>query len=545
MNEEILTLEEIKTHKLIDRRGLNHDVVDTLKDSQHINPNTFELTNNFEDGFHLLDDMFENKTQTLIYVVDGKIKDAYKLEKIEVSEKKDVFLTLPEVIKKVDVEKTTKVFDPNVEMLTPEQLEIFNKITNIKLSKFSQSLITGYSGTGKTFLVSKIVEKIIFNNAKNHVSIAITAPTNKAVKVLKNTSSVSEDSNHVSFITLHSLLSLKRTITNDGKEVYAQDIYGEIVIYDVVLVDEVSMLDNELYQLLLEYAIMNKVMLLFIGDRGQIPPVNGGESILFSSKLDNNYNLTKIIRQSENNPIIKLAENVRNGVDIVKEDSVNENGDGVIFLKIKSEKELLEKYFKSEHFKLDPNFVKVLCWTNSAVDYYNNSIRKMIYGDNCGRLCVGEKMITNKPVLNSKNQTILNNNDEFEIVSFTVKKENKKYSFSYYNVEILSDKKRKTIKILHEDSAVEFALMLKKLSDKAKKETGFNKTNAWREYYALLERYADVKYNYALTIHKSQGSTFDNSIVLNCDIERNKNKVERSKLLYTAITRAKNKLIII
>ena len=38
----------------------------------------------------------------------------------------------------------------------------------------------------------------------------------------------------------------------------------------------------------------------------------------------------------------------------------------------------------------------------------------MIYGDDCGRLCIGEKMVCNKPITNSKNQTVLNNNDEFE-----------------------------------------------------------------------------------------------------------------------------------
>jgi ATP-dependent exoDNAse (exonuclease V) alpha subunit len=60
-----------------------------------------------------------------------------------------------------------------------------------------------------------------------------------------------------------------------------------------------------------------------------------------------------------------------------------------------------------------------------------------------------------------------------------------------------------------------------------------------------MEKYADVKYNYALTVHKAQGSTFDNAIVINCDISRIKDVVDKNKLLYTAITRAKNKLFIV
>ena len=69
--------------------------------------------------------------------------------------------------------------------------------------------------------------------------------------------------------------------------------------------------------------------------------------------------------------------------------------------------------------------------------------------------------------------------------------------------------------------------------------------NAWVKYFNLLGKYADVKYNYALTVHKSQGSTFDNAIVINCDIKRVQDKKERNKLLYTAVTRAKNKLFVI
>ena len=60
-----------------------------------------------------------------------------------------------------------------------------------------------------------------------------------------------------------------------------------------------------------------------------------------------------------------------------------------------------------------------------------------------------------------------------------------------------------------------------------------------------MEKYADVKYNYALTVHKAQGSTFENAIVINCDISRIKDTLERNKLLYTAITRARNKLFMI
>lgn len=453
-------------------------------------------------------------------------------------------LMLPKLVKETTKPKATIIKKPDVSMLNEKQLEIFEQITNMKLNVFSQTLLTGYSGTGKSFLVTKIIEEIIFKN--KGIKIAITAPTNKAVRVLKNLSSICETHNQVDFNTLHSLLGLKRVITYEGKEEYKADFAGGMITeFDIVLVDEVSMLDNELYQVLLTSAMMNKIMLLFIGDRGQIPPVNGGESVLFTSDLDGNFNLSDIIRQADGNPIIQLAKKIRTNQKFEKESILDEDNNGVVFLKINTEMPLLEKYFNSENFSQNPNFVKVLAWTNKAVDYYNDKIRAMIYGENCGKLNIGEKMVCNKPITDSKKRIILNNNDEFEVVSYELKTENRGLIYRYYSVKILSNGKPYVIKLMSEISQKSYEKDLEGLKKKATNASIMLKRNAWSKYYNLLDRYADVKYNYALTVHKSQGSTFDNVIVINCDIERVREVKERNKLLYTAITRAKNKLFMI
>lgn len=455
------------------------------------------------------------------------------------------FLVLPELVKEEQIEKVNiSNIQPDVSMLNEEQKEIFDKITSIKLHTFSQSLLTGYSGTGKTFLVTKIIEEILFKN--KGIKIAITAPTNKAVRVLKNLSSISETHSRVEFNTLHSLLGLKRVITHEGKEEYKAEFGGgNIGEFDIVLVDEVSMLDNELYEQLLDNAQYSKIVLLFIGDRGQIPPVNGGESRLFTEDLENNFNLTKIIRQAGDNPIIQIAQKIRTNEEITEQTIVDEHNNGVIFLKINTEMPLLEKYFKSENFDKNPNFVKVLAWTNKAVDYYNDKIRAMIYGDKCGILNIGEKMVCNKPIIDSRKRVLLNNNDEFEVLSYDLKTETTGFKFSYYAVKVLCNGKTQTIKLLAEKSENAYQKELKNLKDKASKAAPMLRRNAWVKYFNLLDKYADVKYNYALTVHKSQGSTFDNAIVINCDIKRIMDKKERNKLLYTAVTRAKNKLFVI
>ena len=454
------------------------------------------------------------------------------------------FLELPKLVLEVKKPKLKIVKQPDTSMLNEEQKNIFDNVTKIGMFKFSQSLLTGYSGTGKTFLVTKIIEEILFKH--KGIKIAITAPTNKAVRVLKNLSSICETHEQVEFNTLHSLLGLKRIITPDGKEIYGPEWGGgNINEFDMVLVDEVSMLDNLIYEQLIENAKFNKIMLLFIGDRGQIPPVNGDESILFTQDLDNSFNLSKIIRQASDNPIIQIAQKIRNNEEIKEETILDNDNNGVIFLKINTEMPLLEKYFNSDHFNKNPNFVKVLAWTNSAVDYYNDKIRKMIYGDNCKRLNIGEKMVCNKPITDSKKRVVLNNNDEFEVLSYEIKVDKTPLKLSYYSVNVSSNGENYTIKLLAEESQAAYDKELKTLKTKAEKSSPLLKKNAWLKYYNFKDKFADVKYNYALTVHKSQGSTFDNAIVINCDINRVRNKNEKNKLLYTAVTRAKNKLFII
>lgn len=60
-------------------------------------------------------------------------------------------LTLPKLVKETTTPKATIIKQPDVSMLNEKQLEIFEQITNMKLNVFSQTLLTGYSGTGKSF----------------------------------------------------------------------------------------------------------------------------------------------------------------------------------------------------------------------------------------------------------------------------------------------------------------------------------------------------------------------------------------------------------
>lgn len=432
---------------------------------------------------------------------------------------------------------------PDISMLTGKQLEIYEVLSKIKLNTFSEYVLSGYAGTGKTFLVGKIINQILYDNKT--ASIAVTATTHKAVKVLKELNKLNKDVDNVEFYTLHSLLGLKREINSDGTETFVEDFFGsKIEDFSMVIIDEVSMLDNDLYNMLINQTKKRLIPLLFIGDEKQIPPVNGKEFILFTKEMGNKYTLTDIIRQQNGNPIIELSKNIREGEKLDFVDKENDNG-GVKYVKLGLEDEYINDFFTSDVFKKEPNHVKILAWTNSAVSYYNDKVRKAIYGDNCDRICIGEKMVLNKPVVLGK-KVLLNNNDEFEVVSYDVLTEKTGYPFKYYALDVLNEGERYTLKLLHEDSFLSFNNALESLKKEAiKTKDNYARRLKWVNYFKLSEKYIDAKYNYALTVHKSQGSTFDNSIVIYCDILRIKNIEERNKLLYTSITRAKNNLYLI
>jgi superfamily I DNA/RNA helicase len=109
----------------------------------------------------------------------------------------------------------------------------------------------------------------------------------------------------------------------------------------------------------------------------------------------------------------------------------------------------------------------------------------------------------------------------------------------------------RTIQIIHEDSEETYQKFVDRLKTVA--FNAYSKKSAWREYYAFQDNFAQVRYNYALTVHKSQGSTYENCIVLLNDLNKNRKVIggkdikaeERNRIKYVAVSRAKKKLLVI
>lgn len=183
--------------------------------------------------------------------------------------------------------------------LSQDQLVVYDAILDWIAAGTPTPYLTlgGLAGCGKTTLVTALA--CDFQNRR----IVFTAFTGKAVDVLRRKLASYGLQNECH--TLHSLMYTPQEDEATGyiRGWHKQDSLGPI---DLIVVDEASMLQKDLWEDLLSY----RIPILAVGDHGQLPPV--GErtmSLLISPHL----RLEKIHRQAEGSPIIRLAHHVRNG----------------------------------------------------------------------------------------------------------------------------------------------------------------------------------------------------------------------------------------
>lgn len=208
--------------------------------------------------------------------------------------------------------------------------------------------------------------------------------------------------------------------------------------------------------------------------------------------------------------------------------------------------------FKSPEYKKSIDYIKVIGWRNKVVDNYNKIIREYIFGMNLPKIMVGDKLIADSPIIENK-LTLISTNEEMEVLSVAVHTEelDEETSLNYYyaKVRVFTEEKYNEymIRIIHESSEKTFydicRLYIKVATDHPR--GSFQSRSTWMDYYKFLEHWHQVKYSYAITAHKSQGSTYENAYVLKWDIETNLNVYERNRILYTACTRPSKNLYIV
>jgi hypothetical protein len=259
------------------------------------------------------------------------------------------------------------------------------------------TLLQGAGGTGKSFLTRHIADKI-----RGKLSVAGVAPTHKARKVLDrflnqaNTKNASPFANITSpppatikTMTVASLLSKMRAHHYIGVDHYASS-GSKVNLYQVFIVDEASMINDEDIKSMINYAFTYKRKMIFVGDKFQIPNPSQsyickdglaykGDSVIFNIK---GYELKNNMRQKEGNPIVSIYLELRDSIADLREPNIERenklvNGIGVQFFldKEKWYEKMGEVFAKSDYIF---GKVRIIAYTNDCVKTNNSKIRKLL-----------------------------------------------------------------------------------------------------------------------------------------------------------------------
>lgn len=418
--------------------------------------------------------------------------------------------------------------------LNQQQRTVLKAMEAFTESREKFFLLTGYAGTGKTTLLQALIKKMRRRGDRRR--IVFTAFSNKATKVLERMANAWDLD--IECMTCCKLLGLRPDIDpNSGKQVFKPDRDSENLIerFHLVVVDEASMINEELWDLLASAVmdLLSQTQLLFVGDVAQLPPIGEPESQVFS-QINHRGDLTEVVRYG--GAIALLAESIRNDLTqyALPPFVTDLNGDrteGVITCQRPDWEKLMLRAFQSDASKADPDHVRVLAYTNRRVDALNYQIRRVIYGDETPRFVEGERLVANSPYLWGES-VILQTSSECEVLKVDTAQHG---PWQVWALKVLTDEgKRRDISVLHEESTAGFKLLLDTYAQEKR----------WREFWDLKAMFANLNYAYCLTIHKSQGSTFQNVFVDVPNALVNKNIRERNQLLYVAVTRAAKRLFI-
>lgn len=438
--------------------------------------------------------------------------------------------------------------------------------------------LTGSAGTGKTSIIAELLKDLSYP-FKNRV--CVSAPTHKARKMISIKSGCKDSE------TVQSLLGLKPDVNIDNFDVN-DPIFSPIAPkklneYKLTIIDESSMVNVDLYNIIKEDTIRFKSKLLFIGDLKQLSPIEKSENNygkkVFTEVLSktltepkNKYNLTQVVRQENTNPLLELLEVLRKDIDegtnkyLEFLDSfpvnIRENGQGYEVLDSEKTAEIAIKLFKEGKEIENKNYIRYISWTNDSIEKFNYFIRKEAL-QTTDIIIVNEAFLSysSLPHENNPNENTIINSEDYIVESFEKgERQEGNFLIKFWNVKLIeSDSGRKTsakILIPSEENYKNYLAARQLKLDIAIMKRGkyFPEYYAFRHYFCLLKNLYEGKkvidkknidYGYGITIHKSQGSTFENIIINGKNINKNINEIERRKLWYVALSRASKTAYII
>lgn len=447
---------------------------------------------------------------------------------------------------------------------------ILNFIKTADASKGEYFILTGKAGTGKTTLIQEVIREIAKDNP--YQRFVVSALAHKAVQVIYG--KTKKSSKLVSASTVASLLGMKLDQETGLFNPAGKNAKIKLNRDSILFVDEASMLNEQNIKLLIDTAIRTDSKVIFLGDLGQLPPIRTGDLVKYGTdslspvfktqKDEYSAGLTERVRQGEGSPILDYADTFWNYSTTegqtdrrVNDEDMSrvENAQGSIEFINEQQADKIVPLFKQAVETNNPSLIKVVAYHNKTVKQWNQIIRRKVYGDEYSPnpLPGDILMMTdtyNDPASNGAKPLLLNNEDISVISTGPIR--------TVYRVQLMDatikDPRGKII-------TVPLIIPTKENMD----ELNNNKRLLWNEaqkykntdrgkhkraldmYWSYGTEWAHVEYGYAITSHKSQGSTYDVSIVDSADINSDgfMSDISKARSIYTAITRARNSAVIL
>lgn len=435
-------------------------------------------------------------------------------------------------------------------------------------------VIEGKAGTGKTTIAKEILKEF------EDEQIYVAAVSHKAKGVIKN--SFGEDTRGKKFFSIASLLGMKGINDNDTQTTKFQ-VGLKVPLLDnppaLLVIDEASMITEDVLKKIIDInsSLSRPFQMLFLGDIGQIQPIRDEQSEFYRTHKDllnkksdifNSKHKSKLItrvRQGEANPILPYADyfwensqkenpELNPTQHIVRNNQITDKGS---LLFSNSEAEVLNSVIKAVKNAVEKgltNHVKIVTYHVNEKTELNQKIHEALFGKDSD-YSKGDMLILNSPYdLPDVNATMENSSeiqiksiqdtdvDEFGVHTLYLETNGTAYTRTG------NEQKDCVIQVVSRNDIGLYNQKLQELASHAKRQTNRAlKKQAWGDFWEYKGRYADVDFGYAITAHKSQGSTYDIVVVDEKDIMGTTatSNQEKSELIYTALTRPRKTAIVI